>query len=222
MMSNRDFTIAEAREIIRNNRETLLAVDIEGNIKNCIPINPDNLSLEEFSNLIKIEKHKGCSVSFIKQDINITEEQVVKKIKDSVEALEYSKTHKMKPGVNIPDEKAMQRYMKIYNAILRSFYISGCILDENGRGIEGEIFIGNKYRGLTFRTKEDGCFSEEFSTIRFRDRFFKQVLSVSVKAGPDKYEEKMQYRFRFAPGRRLKLKFYPFSNRVEESIEKVK
>ncbi len=114
-MNKKNFSIAEIMDAVRNNRETMIAVDIEGSIRNYASVYPDSLSLEEFTSLIKSKQHKGCSVSFMKQDKNITEDKILKKIEESIKALKYAQTHKMKPGINIPDKEAMNRYLKIYN-----------------------------------------------------------------------------------------------------------
>lgn len=216
------FTKQEVIESVRSHPITMIAVDKNGTINDCVSLGylPD--SNEDFMALMKTDKHKGCSVSFIQQDTNFSETDLLKRIQRALEGFRYEETHKMKPGVNIPDEEAMKRYMVTYNKILRSFYLSGCVLDENGKGVECEISFAKDNGSLTYRTKGDGCFSYEFSKIRFWDRLFKQALFVTTKVGPDKYEKKIEYRFRFLAGKRLKLKLYPFSDRVEENIEKVK
>ena len=49
-------------------------------------------------------------------DRKYSREKALKKIKESIEALQYSKTHKLKPGVNIPGN---ERYNAIKNKLAK-------------------------------------------------------------------------------------------------------
>lgn len=103
MNDRKIFTIEDVINAVRDNPETMLAVDKDGNIRNCVTFKKVPASNEGFDILIRNEKNKGCAVSFIKQDINITEQKVIEKIKRSIDSLRYSRTHNLSPGVNIPE-----------------------------------------------------------------------------------------------------------------------
>lgn len=113
------YTKENVIESVHKHPFTMIAVDKNGIIKNCVSLEHLPDSNEDFVKLIKMDKHKGCSVSFIQQDIDFVEAELFKRIERALDGLSYEKTHKMKPGVNIPDEKSMKRYMKIYNMIVR-------------------------------------------------------------------------------------------------------
>jgi len=99
------YTIEDIIQSVQKYPYTMIAIDINGNIINVQSLNEIPSPIEEFVQLIKRRTHKGCSVSFIRIDKEYNREKALKKIEESIEALEYSKTHKLKPGVNIPKSR---------------------------------------------------------------------------------------------------------------------
>lgn len=101
-----DYTFDEIVQVVKKNPITIIAVDIKGTIKTCIPLKEAPSSIEEFDKLLKsqMKSEKGTeySVSLIDQDKEYSEEKLLNKISNSIKALEYSRTHELKPGVNIP------------------------------------------------------------------------------------------------------------------------
>jgi hypothetical protein len=83
----------------------MIAVDINGGIRGCKSLRKIPGHIEEFDRMIRQKSFKGCAVSFIRQNKKYTKEEALKKIEASIKALRYSKTHKLKPGVNIPGNK---------------------------------------------------------------------------------------------------------------------
>ena len=102
------YTIEDIIQSVQRYPHTLIAVDINGSIRNVRSLKKIPEPLEEFSQLIKQGTHKYCSASFIKMDRKYSREKALKKIKESIEALQYSKTHKLKPGVNIPGNERLK------------------------------------------------------------------------------------------------------------------
>lgn len=96
----------EVIKMVRENKQVMIAVDIKGRIKTSKPVSTQGLSNEEFTNLIRQEENKGCSVSFLDQDKNFDEKKLEKVIKESVECITYFKTQNTKPGINIPGENS--------------------------------------------------------------------------------------------------------------------
>lgn len=97
----------EIIEIVKNTKETMIVVDINGEVKKYIPfsIALSKVSLSEFSRIIGNETKKGFAVGFLIRDKKFDEVKLKKKIKGLVEALQYSKKHPLKSGVNIPGNK---------------------------------------------------------------------------------------------------------------------
>ncbi len=99
------YTIEDIIQSVQKYPHTMIAVDIEGDIRNCQSLNKIPEPVEEFTGLINQSLHKSCSVSFVRKDKDYNKQKALKKITQSIEALKYSKTHKLKPGVNIPGNK---------------------------------------------------------------------------------------------------------------------
>ena len=95
-----------------------------------------------------------------------------------------------------------------------SFSISGYLLDENEKGIEGSVLFDGYQGSPTYNTKEDGYFIFEIKKISFWDLLFKHFLIIFVKTGDKTYKGKMGYNFRIRPNEHIKLKMYPYSKRV--------
>ena len=113
------FSIQEIAGMIKENERTLIAVDINGVVKNCIPFRTFTVSLDEYKRIIMLDENKNCAVSFIPQNPNIKEKDIQKKIRESVEDLKYSRTHDLKPGINIPF-----RYNKFKQLVLFAWIIA--------------------------------------------------------------------------------------------------
>lgn len=96
-------------ESVKKNPVTIIAVDRDGIVKCCIPLNEAPESIVEFNNLLKKtmkkEKKKEYAVSIIDQDKRYSLSKLLKKIDSSIEALQYAKKHPLKPGINIPGNK---------------------------------------------------------------------------------------------------------------------
>jgi len=94
-------------ELVKKTPEVLLAVDINGKIRKCVPFlnSISKFSLQDSFHLIKKETMRGFAVGFLQQDVNMDEKKLQKKVQDLVEGLKYSKIHKLEPGVNIPGNK---------------------------------------------------------------------------------------------------------------------
>jgi hypothetical protein len=85
---------------VATNEWTILLVRRDGSIANIIGLETVP-SVEEIKKIS--EKYSGCAFQFLPRG-NLNEEQVKEAIRGLVEALEYSRTHEMKPGVNIPQK----------------------------------------------------------------------------------------------------------------------
>jgi len=98
----RNYNIEDIIQSVRKYPHTMIVVNVKGEIKNCQSLKKIPEPIQEFTNLIKQESHKRCAVSFIRKNKKYTKEMALKKIGQSIEALKYTKTHKLRSGVNIP------------------------------------------------------------------------------------------------------------------------
>lgn len=98
-----------------------------------------------------------------------------------------------------------------------NFKISGYILDDNEKGLKCMLMIFGQ--DAYFFSEENGYFILNLETCPFFEILFKKHLSISVKAGEKEYQGMMGYDFRIRPNKHIKLKIYPFSNRVVEVNE---
>ncbi|HAH20455.1 MAG: hypothetical protein A2Y00_08935 [Omnitrophica WOR_2 bacterium GWF2_43_52] len=95
-----------------------------------------------------------------------------------------------------------------------NFTISGVLLDEEGKGVEGSLSLfGYEEQGY-LNTKEDGSFTLNITNCSCFDMLFKKHLVVWIKTGENKFEGKMGYDFRICPNKHVKLRIYPFSKRI--------
>jgi len=124
-----------------------------------------------------------------------------------------------------------------------NFIISGKLLDDQERGIEGSVTVAGIENETYFNPsqispgfkpgisaqegaagfsprsstiKKDGVFVLTIMKFSLSDLVFKRYLDIAVKIGEMTYEFKMSYPFCIRPNQHLKLKIYPFSNRVIE------
>lgn len=96
-----DIDTKTARRIIAENEYTILVVSSNGEIKNLIPLT----SMPSAELITQIGGNNKGNAFQILQKSNLTEHQLSKEVNSLVEALKWSRTHKLKPGVNIPDKK---------------------------------------------------------------------------------------------------------------------
>lgn len=98
-------SIVKILEGMHDNYKALLSVDIKGNVLNVIFFSK-NPSFEEEYQILKdvSRKFKGCCGVYIFNGKTLSLQSVKKQIREAVEALEYAKMHKLKPGVNIPEK----------------------------------------------------------------------------------------------------------------------
>jgi hypothetical protein len=94
---------------IQNSPVTIVAVGLNAAIKACIPLKEDPSSLETFDKIlrshIKSDRKGKYAVSLVSQDKKYSKNKLLQLINSSIEALQYSKTHKLESGVNIPGNK---------------------------------------------------------------------------------------------------------------------
>lgn len=119
---NKMSTLEEIMKSVKDNPWTMLAVDIDGNIRNCVGLQEIPEPLDEFNRIVKNESHKGCSVSFVRRDKNATEAKIKRKVQESVDSLKYAKTHDLKPGINIPETES-KGIKKLWWEIKKFMYI---------------------------------------------------------------------------------------------------
>lgn len=99
--------IDEIIESVHKNPWTAIVVDINGVVKDCIPLEQKNSPMTELSEKHEAKISKGCAVSYLDQNKNITEADIQRKIQESVKALKYAKAHNLKSGINIPKKEKL-------------------------------------------------------------------------------------------------------------------
>ena len=90
--------ISFALKTIAKTNGPIMVVSPDGKIRDLIPLPaiPDIEILKEIG-----EKNKDCAFQGI-QKSNLTENELRQKVKSLVETIKYARTHKLKPGINIP------------------------------------------------------------------------------------------------------------------------
>jgi len=101
-----NISIAEIVENVKNNPVTLLVIDISGDVKDCILLKEIPNTPGDLSKLVRSDITGSIAIALINQSKNISENKIKKRIHDAVDSLKYSKTHTLKPGVNIPEKDA--------------------------------------------------------------------------------------------------------------------
>ena len=104
-MKNNKFYIDDLIRSVKENAHTMLVVDLKGNIRYCVGLKETPKNVPEINKLSEGRLLKGCSMSFIARDMEYDEKKAREIISSNVEALLYAKTHKLEPGVNIPQEE---------------------------------------------------------------------------------------------------------------------
>ena len=98
----------------------------------------------------------------------------------------------------------------------KKFVLSGYILNDNETGLEGSVAFDGYQGSPLYNTKEDGYFIFEMDKVSILEILYKHFLLISVKTGPNSFQGSMLYKFRIRRGKHIKLKIYPYSNRVDE------
>lgn len=128
-----DYTIENVIKSIQENPWTMIAVDINCVVKNCVSLEKIPTSTTEFHEVLRLGNEKEWGVFFLPQNKNITETEVRKRILQSVEDLKYSDAHDLKPGINIPFR---------YNRVKQLMLFAGII------GIAFILWVAYKILGL--------------------------------------------------------------------------
>ncbi len=98
-----------------------------------------------------------------------------------------------------------------------NFSISGDVLNEDETGLEASLHIFDYENDAGYLNTDDkGKFILKISNIHFFDLLFKKHLIINPKVGERKYGAGVGYDFRIRHNKHLKLRIYPFSNRVIE------
>jgi len=100
------------------------------------------------------------------------------------------------------------------------FIISGFLLDEQGKNLEGAVIIDGYQGSPDVSTNADGYFKVHFNKLSIWDIMFRHALYIFVKEG-NRTQGKMLYRFVMRRNKELILKIFPFSKKVVESWQPI-
>lgn len=169
-MQRQNFTMSKADKLfkkeeviaqVRENYETMLAIDINGVIQKCVTIN-SKLTVDDYFKLITSDKNKECSISFILRDENFNETMLYQKIHESVDALEYAKAHELRPGVNFPGAEYVLDLKPEEKRLI------GRITEKNG--LTELDFVSQRIQYLIEKTLIKLVSSKDGEEILFRDK----------------------------------------------------
>lgn len=96
------------------------------------------------------------------------------------------------------------------------FVISGYLLDEKQNGLEGLVMFDGYQGSPVYETKKDGYFVFKAGNVGLVEFLFKHFLLIHVKED-DKFIVKIWYWFRAYRNGEIKLKIYPYLNKIIET-----
>lgn len=100
------------------------------------------------------------------------------------------------------------------NFLKGTFTISGYLLNDNNSGIEGDVLFDGYQGNPVYIIKSDGYFIFTCSPVYIWDFFWSHFIMISVRTSANVFQGVGGYSFRMLPNKNIKVKFYPYSDRI--------